>query len=166
MMQRSRTFAVATGGAVLLAAVSLACFAIPMYVIRPFRHQGAEELAVALWVKQVGFLVSAASALLCLGAVVFAWRSARHSLVRAGLALAALVAIGSAYLTRVNVYEQMFHHLDAPQFEPALTAKLDPDDMVLAVRMNGAARAYPIREIAYHHVVNDWAGGEPIVATY
>ncbi len=28
------------------------------------------------------------------------------------------------------------------------------------------ARAYPIRSISYHHVVNDRLGGVPIAATY
>jgi hypothetical protein len=34
------------------------------------------------------------------------------------------------------------------------------------VRVAGIARAYPIRSISYHHVVNDTVGGVPIVATY
>jgi hypothetical protein len=32
--------------------------------------------------------------------------------------------------------------------------------------VKGARRAYPIREMAYHHLVNDAPAGEPIVATY
>ena len=39
-------------------------------------------------------------------------------------------------------------------------------DMVLAVESNGEAVAYPIRFMAYHHVVQDVVGGTPIVATY
>jgi hypothetical protein len=38
--------------------------------------------------------------------------------------------------------------------------------MVIAVAVNGVNRAYPIREMAYHHVVNDTVGGEPVAATY
>ena len=39
--------------------------------------------------------------------------------------------------------------------------------MVLAVRLSGERpMPYPIREMAYHHVVNDVVGREPIVATY
>jgi hypothetical protein len=60
----------------------------------------------------------------------------------------------------------MFHPIGAPQVEPAALAKVDPDDMVIAVKLNGSARAYPIREMGYHHIANDWVGGEPIVATY
>jgi len=39
-------------------------------------------------------------------------------------------------------------------------------DMVLAVDLNGDAVAYPVRQIAYHHVVQDTVGGIPILVTY
>ena len=45
-------------------------------------------------------------------------------------------------------------------------AKLDTGEMVLTVSFNGDARAYPVREMAYHHIVNDVVGGVPIAATY
>ena len=38
--------------------------------------------------------------------------------------------------------------------------------MVIAVKVNGSARAYPIRSMSYHHIYNDVVLGEPIVATY
>ncbi len=83
------------------------------------------------------------------------------------IAIVSLVAaVAGGVLARLNIYELMFHPIGAAQFEPAHSAKLDPDDMLIAIRVNGARRAYPIREIAYHHVVNDTVGGEPVVATY
>ena len=39
-------------------------------------------------------------------------------------------------------------------------------DVVLAVRVGDDAVAYPVRQMAYHHVVQDTVGGVPIVATY
>jgi len=39
-------------------------------------------------------------------------------------------------------------------------------DMVLSVELNGDAAAYPIRQIAYHHVVQDTIGGIPALVTY
>jgi Protein of unknown function (DUF3179) len=148
------------------AVAGFACFAYPMYVIRPFRYQGARELAVALAVKQAAPIVTilcAAIAAICL--VVFwpRFRWGRRTLA----VLFALVACGSIWLSRFNVYEQlMFHSMGTPAVEPAETAKIDPDDMVLAVKVNQNARAYPIRTMGYHHIANDWVGGEPIVATY
>ena len=66
----------------------------------------------------------------------------------------------------MNVYELMFHPDTQPLFASIQQTKLDSDDMVLAVKLGGAARAYPIRSIAYHHIINDVVGQQPIVATY
>ena len=146
--------------------LSLACFALPMYVIRPFRHQGPRELAVALFTRQIGPVVSLVCAVAALAIVIFTGKQTSGWLRRTGVLLLLAFAIGGAYLSRVNVYEIMFHHLDRPQFEAAGAAHIDKDDMILAVHVNGEDRAYPIREMAYHHVVNDTVGREPIVSTY
>jgi len=39
-------------------------------------------------------------------------------------------------------------------------------DMVLSVELNGDAAAYPVRQVAYHHVVQDTIGGIPVLVTY
>jgi len=36
----------------------------------------------------------------------------------------------------------------------------------MTVELNGEAVAYPVRQMAYHHVINDVVGGKPITATY
>ena len=36
----------------------------------------------------------------------------------------------------------------------------------MAVKIKGQAVAYPILQLAYHHIANDIVAGEPIVATY
>jgi hypothetical protein len=41
-----------------------------------------------------------------------------------------------------------------------------PTDKVIGVVLNGAARAYPLRVLVWHEVVNDTVGGVPIVVTY
>jgi hypothetical protein len=41
-----------------------------------------------------------------------------------------------------------------------------PQDKVIGVVLNGAARAYPLRVLVWHEVVNDTVGGVPIVVTY
>jgi Protein of unknown function (DUF3179) len=149
-----------------LALISLACFAVPMYVIRPFRHQGIAELRLALFVKQIGPWLSISCAVLALVVVVFGWSWMRGRIVRSAALFFLILSIGGGYLTRLNVYELMFHPLGPPQFESGEHAHVDKDDMVIAVRVNGVSRAYPIREIAYHHIVNDIVGGQPIVSTY
>lgn len=43
---------------------------------------------------------------------------------------------------------------------------LVPSDRVIGVVINGEARAYPIRMINWHEIVNDTLGGVPIAVTY
>jgi hypothetical protein len=38
--------------------------------------------------------------------------------------------------------------------------------MVMAVRIGREARAYPIVQMAYHHILNDTVGEVPIAVTY
>jgi len=148
-------------------AVAIALFfaIYPLYVIRPFRHQGARELAAALVIARWAPWVT----LLCAAAAVFHlsrlwWQSSRPA--RSGLLFAAVLAILSAVFARVNIYERMFHPNLSPHFVASAQAGIDDVDMVMSVRINSEARAYPIREMGYHHIVNDIAGGTPIVATY
>ncbi len=49
-----------------------------------------------------------------------------------------------------------------PDAEPLL----EPDDRVLGVVRNGAARAYPFIVMWWHEIVNDTLGGEPVLVTY
>ncbi len=57
--------------------------------------------------------------------------------------------------------------LTAPKFEAVRDVKwLDDDDRLLVVERNGRAKAYPIRILTWHEVVNDEVGGEPIAVTY
>ncbi|MBV9763389.1 MAG: DUF3179 domain-containing protein [Acidobacteriaceae bacterium] len=146
--------------------ISIACFAFPVYVIWPFRHQGPAELQLALFVKRVGPWVAIICSALCLFALLFTWKSLHSRMARTAAVILFVLALGGAFLSRVNIYEQMFHPIEAPRFESAANAKLDPNDMVIAVRVSGVDHAYPIREMAYHHVFNDTLNGEPIVATY
>lgn len=57
--------------------------------------------------------------------------------------------------------------IDEPTFLAAEDADfLDDDDRVIGVYRNGLAKAYPIRILDHHEVVNDEFAGEAIVVTY
>ena len=61
----------------------------------------------------------------------------------------------------------MFAPLEGPSFAAADAADwVGEDETVMAVVVNGEAAAYPVRQLAYHHIVQDVVGKEPIVATY
>ncbi|HUK12917.1 MAG TPA: DUF3179 domain-containing (seleno)protein, partial [Thermoanaerobaculaceae bacterium] len=43
---------------------------------------------------------------------------------------------------------------------------LVPGDRVIGIRLGGQARAYPLRLLVWHEVVNDTLGGVPVAVTY
>jgi hypothetical protein len=88
-----------------------------------------------------------------------AWR-------KAGVIALTVASIVCAGLSRVNPYEKMFHPIANISFGAPSDSKLDGDERVIAIAIGKTARAYPIRSISYHHVVNDVVDGVPIVATY
>ena len=154
--------------AVLLACVAVSLFmvAYPMYVIRPFRTQGARELAVAMVVVRFRPLIGALSAGLALLALIWHWRALSGKLPKAMAALGTAFVLLLAVVARVNIFELMFHPVAQPSFSPVPQIKLDGDEKVIAVRIGATARAYPIRGMSYHHIVNDVVEREAIVATY
>lgn len=145
---------------------SFALLVYPVYVIRPFRAQGVRELNVALAVTRYRAPCMVALAAAALVALVWYWRRERRWLRRIASAAAALAVAGMGLASRVNIYELMFHPLGPPAFVAAGQSKLDGDEMVIAIHVGTVARAYPIRNISYYHIVNDLVDGVPIAATY
>src|SRR6202035_4662357 len=99
---------------VLLAclAVSLILVAYPLYVIRPFRPQGARELAAALMVSRFSPMLTVISALAAALAAIAYWRAQSAMSRKILAASAALLVCVLAVLARVNVFEAvMFHAL-------------------------------------------------------
>src|ERR1700734_1744002 len=92
---------------VLLAclAVSLALVAYPLYVIRPFRSQGARELMVALAFTRFEPLLTVFSALVAVAAAIAYWRARAAMPKRVLVSASALLVCVLAVLSRVNVFE-------------------------------------------------------------
>ena len=150
----------------LLGALGFGMLIYPMMVIQPFRRQGETELKAALWVMRWRPYFEAVAVAGTLAVTFWYWRVQSRIRPRVFVAIAALLICGAAALTRVNVFELMFHRYDKPAFSSASKSKLDPDEKVIAIVLNRQARAYPIRSMSYHHIVNDEVGGIPVVATY
>jgi hypothetical protein len=145
--------------------MGFALFLIPAFVIRPFRYQSASALSLAIRVK---WIAPALTAIACATVLVLSlslWRSASR-LGRVGLVTAMLVSAGSAVMTRLNYFEWMFRPIQAAGFLASGDAHLSDKEMVMTVQVGPDARAYPIRQMAYHHVLNDTVGGVPVVVTY
>ena len=57
--------------------------------------------------------------------------------------------------------------IDNPKFvKLSLAINLAPTEPVIGLEVNGVARAYPLRVLTWHEIVNDVIGGTPVAATY
>ena len=146
-----------------LAAIGL--FFGPALIIRPFSHQTPRALIMAMAVRQRAPWGTLIAAIVCVIFALMLWQGG-HLGRKIGIAVVLLLVAFSAVMSRLNYFEWMFHPVDSPQFESEATSKLDSGEMILAVRFGGDARAYPIREMAYHHILNDVVSGTPVAVTY
>ncbi len=58
--------------------------------------------------------------------------------------------------------------IDGPRFETVVEADqwLQPDDLVVSVTHNGLTKAYPVKILNWHEIVNDDFHGVPLAITY
>jgi hypothetical protein len=150
----------------LIVAAALALVVLPVVLIQPFKPQTERSLAVGYAVKSWAPWATLALAAAALFLVARMWRASRWWARAAPVVLLAPVAL-SVWASRQNVYEVMFNPLERPAYAPANEAAyVGEDDMVLAVERGGERVAYPVRLMAYHHIVADTVGGVPVAATY
>jgi hypothetical protein len=144
---------------------TVALFFIPAFIIRPFRYQAPRALVLAMALHQraaLGTLIAGVASFFLafvLWKTVGRWRKAL-------IVLALLSVTSSAVMARQNYFEWMFHPIAGPQFVAQSESKLEPKEMVMAVRLGNNARAYPISQMAYHHILNDVVADVPIAVTY
>jgi len=140
-------------------------FMFPAFIIRPFRYQNPRSLWWSMAIRQRAPMVSLVCAVVCFVLVLAIWQGSTKWR-KAVLSAMMVLVTAAAVMSRLNYFEWMFHPVDSPQFESASASKLGAGEMILAVRYSTDARAYPIREMAYHHILNDVVGGVPIAVTY
>ena len=150
---------------ILLIAVALVF--IPAYLIHPFKAQTKDAVRISFYARTWAPMLTT----LLLAAVLFVsyrvWRNANRWFKRAVLVFLVFVVGTATWFSFQNYYEWMFQPLPDPNY--ARADKVDfisGNDMVLTVAGGGEAVAYPVRLLAYHHLVHDRVGGKPIVATY
>ena len=151
----------------IITLVGLAIVLAPVWIIQPFRPQSERGLALSYAMRRWSPLVTVSASVVSLILVVWLWRGARRWWRKAALVIIVLPLLASTWFARQNHFEWMFNPLANASYAKANDATfITEPDMVLAVETNGEAVAYPIRFMAYHHVVQDVVGGTPIVATY
>ncbi len=76
------------------------------------------------------------------------------------------IEVATAEITSVIPRDQI-PSIDEPTFIPVSEETDLPDrEPVMALEINGDARAYPLRIMMWHEIVNDVVGGEPVAVTY
>jgi hypothetical protein len=146
--------------------LSLAFVAVPAILIQPFRPQTERALEVSYLLKHWSPLVTIVLVAIATILVTWQWRSARWWR-RLLMVILLLLFLPPAWFARQNHFEWMFNPLRQTAYVKASEASFVQDsNVVLAVKSNNEAAAYPVRLMAYHHLVQDVVGGTPICATY
>jgi len=138
----------------------------PIWIIQPFKPQTPRGLAVSFAMRRVSPIVTIIASAIFLIIALKLWSGARWF----GKVLMVLLAIplaAATWMSRQNHFEWIFHpYATIAYSRPADVDFVSDNDMVLAVSNNGEAAAYPVRLMAYHHLVQDTVGGKALVATY
>lgn len=154
-------------GLVLITLATLAIVLAPVWIIQPFSPQSQRGLEWSYAMKRwspVLTLVAAATALIL---VVWLWRNSRRWWRKALLIIVFLPVLPATWLARQNHFEWMFNPLPNAAYAKTSEVGFVADtDIVMAIELKEEAAAYPIRLMAYHHIVEDVVGGTPVVATY
>jgi Protein of unknown function (DUF3179) len=161
MTRRAKHVAV---GAIALLIVAVVV--VPLAIDQPFGQQTARRISIAFTLRRWAPSVTLAAFASLAAFAIALWRGARAA-GRTFLLAASIVGAAGAWVAWQNPFEWMFNPLRDIRFEPAASASfVDDRDLVIAVSTDGDRAAYPIRQLAYHHVVNDRIGGSPAVVTY
>jgi hypothetical protein len=147
--------------------IALAVVLVPAWLIQPFKLQTPERLRLSYALRSWSPIVT----LLALGAAIWIgislWTETRGWWRRTCLVLLFLPLLVAMWFARQNHFEWMFEPLPNAAFSDVNDAGfVSEGDMVIAVELNGDAAAYPVRQVAYHHVVQDTIGGIPVLVTY
>ena len=151
----------------LITALVAAMVFTPVWLIKPFSAQTARQVEISYILRSSSPLLTIVLALAAIGLAVFIWKRARRWYRAAPLIIPLFIIFVFTWFARQNHFEWMFAPLETARFaRVAETDFVSDDEMVLAVKIGTDAAAYPVRWMAYHHVVEDVVGGTPITATY
>jgi len=138
----------------------------PVFLIMPFKAQTSRIMQVSYLMRSWSPLLTVAASLLIVTLTIGLWSGSRWW-GRIALIILMLPVLSATWLARQNHFEWMFKPLPNPAYaKSAEVTFVNDDDRVMAVTIGEESVAYPIRIMAYHHLVGDTVGGTPIVATY
>lgn len=151
----------------LLGLVAVGMVLVPAYLIRPFASQTETAVSLSYALRLWSPAVTAAIAAIVLVLAIGLWRRGSSRWHQVAVVPPVLLVLAAAWFARQRYFEWMFAPLpNALYVRAGDAAWVGAKDMVLAVAVGGEAVAYPVRQLAYHHLVQDVVGRVPIVATY
>jgi hypothetical protein len=154
-------------GLLITVTAALAIVFVPAWLILPFKAQTSEGVSVSYVLRGWSPWLTPPLLGISLVLAVILWRGAWRWVRRPMLVIAVLLVGVATWFARQNHFEWMFKPLVQSSFSAAPQNHFIGDhDMVMALAIAGDAVAYPVRQMAYHHVVQDTVGGVPLVATY
>jgi hypothetical protein len=152
---------------VLLTFASVLLVFIPAFLIRPFVAQSYSGLLISFTLRNLNPSLTLWLAAASILPVIYLWRKTSSLRGKSFVAVAAALLLAAAILARQNHFEWIFRPAPPANFmEASRSTHVGNKDMVLTVQMGHESRAYPVRILAYHHLLNDSVGDEPIVVTY
>jgi len=152
---------------ILAVAVAFAFIFIPAYLIQPFAPQTERGISVSFFLKTWSPILTFFMAVAAVAIAVVAWRNSKRWYSKLPLTIPVFLVLLFAWFAQQNHFEWMFNPLAVADFATADQVTFVKDEeMVLAVKINGEAVAYPVSLLAYHHIAQDVVGGTPITATY
>jgi MFS family permease len=158
---------VALAALLITIVLGLTIVVIPVWLIMPFKPETARGLVLSYELRRWSPIATVVGLIAALVLVAWLWRGSRRWWRKAALVVLILPLLPAAWFARQNHFEWMFNPLRRAAYaKPSDVTFVTDTDMVMAVENNGEEVAYPVRLMAYHHVVQDVVGGTPIVATY
>jgi|ERR671911_1072550 hypothetical protein len=154
----------------LLIAVAAAATVVlvPTLTIHPFRPQTTRGVELSYALKRAAPVVTAIALAMALASALLLWGGVRRWWRRGVIVILVAVTGLVTWFARQNHFEWMFNALPKAEYVGVPEARefLVDAEVVMGIDVNGTALAYPVRQLAYHHLVNDVVGGTPLVATY
>jgi hypothetical protein len=152
---------------IVMAIAAFAIVAIPVYLIQPFAPQTERALQVSYYLRSWSPILTVILAIAALTLSVVIWRNSKRWFTNLPILLPLIIIGFSVWFAQQNHFLWMFNPLLNSSY--AKVSEVDfvkDDEMVMSVEINHEAVAYPILQMAYHHLVQDVVGGKPITATY
>ena len=151
----------------LMMIATLALVIMPVLIIPPSEGQTPEQVKLAYTLRHWSPMATLLLTLFGFGAALQLWRGKASWWRRSMLILLLLPMLAGVFASRYSPYTLAFKPLPNPEFIGNDQVDFVEDhEMMLAVEINGEAAAYPLRQVGFHHVINDVVGDTPIAVTY